>query len=295
MKMYKIAITTGDIKGIGAEITKKALDFLCLDKKDVLIIGQKIDDKYDTVELDDSNNGDFCYRSLEIAANLAKEGKIGAIVTAPVSKFALLEAGHNFSGQTEVLQKLFNKKAEMLFIAGDFRVMLLTRHLPLRDVEINPQMMKDKILRLNKFLIDYCKIKTPKIALCALNPHAGENGMLGREEIEIMLPTVYELKNEGIDIAEPKSADALFASVGKKYLNGEKQHYDAIVACYHDQGLCPVKALAFDKTVNTSIGLDVIRTSPSCGTAYDIAGKGIADATSMIEAIKLAFSLTKLN
>ena len=119
--------------------------------------------------------------------------------------------------------------------------------------------------------------------------------MLGREEIEIMLPTVYELKNEGIDIAEPKSADALFASVGKKYLNGEKQHYDAIVACYHDQGLCPVKALAFDKTVNTSIGLDVIRTSPSCGTAYDIAGKGIAGATSMIKAIKLACSLTKLN
>lgn len=295
MKMHKIAITTGDIKGIGAEITKKALDFLLLDKNEVLIVGQKIDDRYDTIELDSSSNGEFCYRSLEIAANLAKEGKIGAIVTAPVSKFALLEAGYNFSGQTEVLQKLFNKKAEMVFIANDFRVMLLTRHLALKDVKINPQMMKDKILRLNKFLIDYCKIKTPKIALCALNPHAGENGMLGREEIEIMLPTVYELKNEGIDIAEPKSADALFASVGKKYLNGEKQHYDAIVACYHDQGLCPVKALAFDKTVNTSIGLDVIRTSPSCGTAYDIAGKGIADATSMIKAIKLACSLTKLN
>ncbi len=291
--MYKIAITTGDIKGIGAEITKKALDFLRLDKKDVLIIGQKIDDKYDTVELDDSNNGEFCYRSLEVAVNFAKEGKIGSIVTAPVSKFALLEAGYNYSGQTEILQELFNKKAEMLFIADDFRVMLLTRHLALRDVKIDAKAMEDKILRLNKFLIDYCKIKNPKIALCALNPHAGENGMLGDEEIKVMLPTVCKLQGAGIDITEPKSADALFASVGKKYLNGEKLHYDAIVACYHDQGLCSVKALAFDKTVNTSIGLDVIRTSPSCGTAYDIAGKGIANPSSMVEAIKLAYKLNK--
>lgn len=291
--MYKIAITTGDIRGIGAEITQKALKKLNLPADDVLIIGQEITKDYRVIKIDDSINGEFCYRSLECAAQLALENKIDAIVTAPVSKFALLEAGYNFSGQTEVLQKLFNKKAEMLFIADDFRVMLLTRHLALKDVKIDFQMIVDKTLRLNNFLKVYCKINSPKIALCALNPHAGEEGMLGREEIEIMTPAVEKLQKSGVNIIGPMSADALFAKAGKKYLNSQKQAYDAIISCYHDQGLCPVKALCFDKTVNTSIGLDVIRTSPSCGTAYDIAGKGIADETSMVEAIKLAYKLNK--
>lgn len=291
--MYKIAITTGDIRGIGAEITQKALKKLNLPADDVLIIGQEITKDYRVIKIDDSINGEFCYRSLECAAQLALENKIGAIVTAPVSKIALLEAGYNFSGQTEVLQKLFNKKAEMLFIADDFRVMLLTRHLALKDVKIDFQMIVDKTLRLNNFLKVYCNINSPKIALCALNPHAGEGGMLGREEIEIMTPAVEKLQKSGVNIIGPMSADALFAKVGKKYLSSQKQDYDAIISCYHDQGLCPVKALCFDKTVNTSIGLDVIRTSPSCGTAYDIAGKGIADETSMVEAIKLAYKLNK--
>lgn len=293
MKTYKIAITTGDTKGIGEEITKKALDFLNPAPDEVLIIGRKVADVYDTVELDDSINGEFCYNSLKKAAELAKSGNIGAIVTAPVSKSALLEAGYNFSGQTEVLKKFFNKEPEMLFIAGDFRVMLLTRHLALKDVKIEPRMMEEKVLRLNDFLVKNCAVSSPKIALCALNPHAGEGGMLGREEIEIMIPTAQKLRGRGVDITNPISADALFARAGKKYIRGEKQDYDAIIACYHDQGLCPVKALCFDKTVNTSIGLDVIRTSPSCGTAYDIAGMGIADPSSMIEAIKLAYSLGK--
>ena len=291
--MYKIAITTGDIKGIGDEITKKALLGLNLPPEEVLIIGHEVDGRYNTIKIDDSNNGEFCYKSLECAANLALENKIASIVTAPVSKFALMEAGYNFSGQTEVLQKLLGGSAEMLFIADDFRVMLLTRHLALCDIKITQDMIKDKITRLNTFLREYCKIKNPKIAMCALNPHAGEGGMLGREEIEIIIPATEKLNEAGIDVTEPKSADALFARVGKKYLNRQKQDYDAIVACYHDQGLCPVKALCFDKTVNTTIGLKVIRTSPSCGTAYDIAGKGIADETSMVEAIKLAYRLNK--
>lgn len=291
--MYKIAITTGDIKGIGDEITKKALLGLNLPPEEVLIIGHEVDGRYNTIKIDDSNNGEFCYKSLECAANLALENKIASIVTAPVSKFALMEAGYNFSGQTEVLQKLLGGSAEMLFIADDFRVMLLTRHLALCDIKITQDMIKDKITRLNTFLREYCKIENPKIAMCALNPHAGEGGMLGREEIEIIIPATEKLNEAGIDVTEPKSADALFARVGKKYLNRQKQDYDAIVACYHDQGLCPVKALCFDKTVNTTIGLKVIRTSPSCGTAYDIAGKGIADETSMVEAIKLAYRLNK--
>ncbi len=290
--MYKIAITTGDIKGIGDEITQKALRKLNLPTNEILIIGHEVDKRYDTIKIDDSNNGEFCYKTLECASNLALENKISAIVTAPVSKYALLQAGYNFSGQTEVLQKLLGADAEMLFIADDFRVMLLTRHLALKDVKITKDMITDKITRLNTFLKKYCKIENPKIAMCALNPHAGEGGMLGREEIEIITPAIKKLNEEGIEITEPKSADALFARVGKKYLTGQKQDYDAIVACYHDQGLCPVKALCFDKTVNTTIGLKVIRTSPSCGTAYDIAGKGIADETSMVEAIKTAYKLS---
>ena len=290
--MYKIAITTGDIKGIGDEITQKALRKLNLPTNEILIIGHEVDKRYDTIKIDDSNNGEFCYKTLECAANLALENKISAIVTAPVSKYALLQAGYNFSGQTEVLQKLLGADAEMLFIADDFRVMLLTRHLALKDVKITKDMITDKITRLNTFLKKYCKIENPKIAMCTLNPHAGEGGMLGREEIEIITPAIKKLNEEGIEITEPKSADALFARVGKKYLTGQKQDYDAIVACYHDQGLCPVKALCFDKTVNTTIGLKVIRTSPSCGTAYDIAGKGIADETSMVEAIKTAYKLS---
>ena len=144
---------------------------------------------------------------------------------------------------------------------------------------------------LNDFLIKKYNIKNPKIALCSLNPHCGEEGILGREEIEILNPAVEILNNKGINISYPISADALFARVGKEYLNNKKLSYDAILSCYHDQGLCPIKALAFDKAINTTIGLDVIRTSPSSGTAYDIAGKGIANPDSMIEAIKLALKL----
>lgn len=292
MKKYKIGITTGDRLGIGAEITKKALDILNLPKDEVLIIGDVIDENYETKVINEPDNGEFCYKSLEAAVNLALVGQIGAIVTAPVSKYALLKSGHNFSGQTEVLRRLFNSEAEMLFIADDFRVMLLTRHLALKDIEITYEMVIDKTLRLNEFLLEKCKIQNPKIAFCALNPHAGENGMLGREEIDILIPAIKELQNLGVDVDFPISADALFANAGKRYLKGEKQAADAIIACYHDQGLCPVKALCFDKTVNTSIGLPVIRTSPSCGTAYDIKGKGVANPDSMVEAIKLGYKLS---
>ena len=128
--------------------------------------------------------------------------------------------------------------------------------------------------------------------MCALNPHCGEGGILGREEIEILNPAVELLNKENIDITYPKSADSLFAKVAKEYLSKEKLSYDAILACYHDQGLCPIKAIAFDKAINTTIGLDIIRTSPSSGTAYDIAGKNIANPNSMIEAIKLALKLS---
>jgi len=295
--MNKIAITTGDLLGIGEEITIKALNTLNLPVEDVLIIGKNINSKlniqYETIEIDPKDNGKFCFESLKTACTLANENKIKGIVTAPVSKEALYKSGYKYSGQTEILQKFLgdkNSKAEMIFISNDLRVLLLTRHLALKDVKLSKEMIVEKVLRTNEFLIEKCGIKNPKFALCALNPHAGENGILGCEEKEIMLPAVLKLRELNINITEPLSADGLFARVGEKYLNNKKQDYDCILASYHDQGLCPVKALCFKKTVNTTIGLKVIRTSPSSGTAYDIAGKGIADAAGMVEAIKLALS-----
>lgn len=294
MKKYKLAITTGDKKGIGKELVKKALDIIKPDKNDVLIIGEKIDIDYDYVLIEEENNGAFCYKSLEYACSLAKDGKIKALCTAPVSKEELHSAGYFFNGQTEVIESLLSpnsKNAQMIFIADDLKVMLLTRHCALKDIHLTIDDVVAQTKILNNFLIDKYKIKNPSIALCALNPHAGEGGILGREEIEILTPACEILQKQGINITPPKSADALFARIGKEYIQKEKLSYDAILSCYHDQGLCPVKALAFDKAVNTTIGLSIIRTSPSSGTAYDIAGKGIANPKSMVEAVKLALKL----
>ncbi len=148
----------------------------------------------------------------------------------------------------------------MIFISNDLRVLLLTRHLALKDVKLTKELIIEKVLRTNKFLIEKCNVQNPRFALCALNPHAGENGILGNEEKEIMVPAVKKLQALGVNITEPLSADGLFAHVGEKYLQNQKQDYDCILASYHDQGLCPVKALCFKKVVNTTIGLKVIRT-----------------------------------
>lgn len=294
MKNYKIAITTGDKKGIGKEITKKALDILKPERDDVLIIGEKIDVDYDFLEIKEENNGAFCYKSLEKACLLAKTGKIKGLVTSPVSKFELHKAGYKFNGQTEIIEKLLarnNQKAQMIFIANELKVMLLTRHCALNEVKLSVENVVKQTEILNDFLIKKYKINNPKIGLCALNPHCGEKGILGRDEIDVLNPAVDILNKKNISISKPISADALFARVGKEFLNKEKLSYDAILACYHDQGLCPIKALAFDEAINTTIGLDIIRTSPSSGTAYDIAGKNIANPNSMLSAIKLALDL----
>lgn len=294
MNNYKIAITTGDKFGIGKEIVQKALKILKPKREDILIIGEKIDADYDFLQIDEENNGKFCFLSLKCACEMAKKGKIKAFATAPVSKLELHKAGYFFNGQTEVIESFLDpsrKNAQMIFIADDLKVMLLTRHCPLKEVNLSVDEVVYKTEILNNFLIEKYNIKSPKIALCGFNPHCGEGGILGREEIEILNPAVEILLKKDINITFPISADALFARVGKEYLNKEKLSYDAILSCYHDQGLTALKALAFDKAINTTIGLKVIRTSPTSGCAYDIAGKNIADPTSMVEAIKLALNL----
>lgn len=307
MKNYsnKIAITTGDPNGIGAEITIKALNTLNIPSGDIVIISNSkvlntyghIQNNYEIVEVDykskvrpgevSAEAGDFSFRLLEKACEIMPK----YIVTAPTSKEAMNLGGHKFSGQTEVLEKFLahdGQKAEMLFVSKDFRVLLLTRHLPLKDVskKLTKELIIAKVERLRHYFQNKLYINKPSFALCALNPHAGENGLLGNEEENIMLPAVEAIRNRGINITNPLPADTLFINGVQNYLNGQKLPYDCYISCYHDQGLIPIKAVASERTVNMTIGLDIIRTSPSHGTAFDIAGKNVANPESMIEAIK---------
>lgn len=227
--------------------------------------------------------------AIEKAVELCTTGKAAAMVTAPVSKEAMQLAGYNFPGQTEMIALLSrSSKVAMMLVSEKMRIGLVSIHTPLRSVP--DHLSKDKILEKTKIVAESLtrnfRIQKPKIAILGLNPHAGEQGILGSEEKEIIIPAVEELKQAGIDAKGPFSADAFFGT-------GSYRSYDAILAMYHDQGLIPVKMSSFGKTVNFSAGLNMIRTSPGHGTAFDIAGKGSADISSMLEAIKLAVRFTK--
>lgn len=300
----KIAITTGDPNGIGAEITIKALKKLDLPADKILLVSNrkvldfygKLDKDYEIIEIPFNSEihagmvtkegGEFSFQSLKKVCEMHPK----AIVTAPVAKNALHIAGHIFNGQTEILEHYLShdgQKAEMLFVAGNFKVLLLTRHCALKEVTISKDIVANKILNLKKFFKEHYQIQNPKFALCGFNPHSGEDGILGREEIEILHPVVAELRKLGVDISDPLPADTLFVKAAKDYLSKAQQPtYDGYIANYHDQGLIPIKTVAGDSTVNMTIGLDIIRTSPGHGTAFDIAGKDIADENGMISAIK---------
>lgn len=300
----KIIITTGDPNGIGAEITIKALNELDLPQDKIVLVSNKkilnfygkLEKDYKIVEIpfdfdikagkDTKEGGEFSIQSVIKACELG--GK--AIVTAPVSKNAMHLAGYDFNGQTEILQKYLahdGQSAEMLFVAKNFRVLLLTRHVALKDIKMDKKTVVSKIINLKEIFELKFGINNPKFALCGFNPHAGENGILGTEERDILIPAVEELRTHGVNITNPLPADTLFIKSAKEYLeNSDKSTYDCIIANYHDQGLIPIKTVAGSKTVNMTIGLDVIRTSPGHGTAFDIAGKNIADITGMEEAIK---------
>ena len=301
----KIAILTGDPNGIGAEITIKALNVLNLPAGKIVIVSNqkilnaygKLNIPYEVIEVEydgkimpgeiSKEAGDFAFRALKTVCEIFPQ----FIVTAPTSKEAMYLAGHEFNGQTEVLENFLahdGQKAEMLFVSKDFRVLLLTRHLPLKDVSktITEDFLIDKVERLYSHFNKHLNINSPSFALCALNPHAGENGILGSEEQNIIIPAVEKLRKHGINITNPMPADTLFINAVHNYAKGDKLPYDCYIACYHDQGLIPIKSIASEKTVNMTIGLDIIRTSPSHGTAFDIAGKNIANPESMIEAIK---------
>ncbi len=229
------------------------------------------------------SSGKAVVEYVRTAVDLALRGEVGAVTTAPINKEMMNAAGHNYSGHTELLAELTGAKHYgMMFVGGGLRLILATIHHAMKDV---PRLItKDRILatlRLAHRAVGYCGIDRPRIGVAALNPHAGEGGLFGTEEWDHILPAVLEARAEGIDASDPLPADTLF-------YKARNNQYDIVVAMYHDQGLGPLKMLAFGNAVNVTVGLPIIRTSVDHGTAFDIAGKGCADPASLLAAVKLA-------
>ncbi len=233
-----------------------------------------------------AEGGEACVRYIRKAVELAMHKQVDGIVTAPISKEALKMAGFAWPGHTEMLAEISRtKQYAMMLVGGPLRVILVTIHTALKNVpELITRQRILRVIRLAKKACDMLKIRTPKIAVAGLNPHAGEAGIFGEEEITQIVPAIRQANREGIPVSGPYPPDTIF----HKAYQGE---IDIVVCMYHDQGLIPLKMIAFDKGVNVTIGLPFIRTSPDHGTAYDIAWKGTANPSSMIEAIKLAVRL----
>jgi 4-hydroxythreonine-4-phosphate dehydrogenase len=226
---------------------------------------------------------------MEAAIRFAMKGDLAAIVTAPLSKKALNHAGYNYPGMTELLaDRTGTRNYAMMLIGGDFRVALVTTHCALSEVPgcLSTEQVLAKIEVIHNDLQRRFGIPEPRIAVCALNPHRGEGGLFGREELDIIDPAIALARASGINVTGAHPADALFA-------RHREDKYDAYLAMYHDQGLIPLKVLHFGRSVNYTAGLPFIRTSPDHGTAFDIAGKGVANESSMVEAIRLASQLAQ--
>lgn len=230
------------------------------------------------------DGGKYAYISLERAVNELKAGEIDALVTAPINKKAMNMANFPHAGHTEYLTKESGAKQSLMLMVNDnLRVGLVTNHLPLKDVAaaITKESVKDKIRILNKTLKMDFGIEKPVIAVLGLNPHAGDDGVLGDEEEKAIRPAIVEAKKKGVMVMGPYPADGFFGS-------SQRKKFDAVLAMYHDQGLVAFKSLSFGDGINYTAGLSIIRTSPDHGTAYDLAGKNQANPDSMRRAIFLA-------
>ena len=232
-------------------------------------------------------NADCVLSAIERAAGGCLDGQFDAMVTGPVSKSVIAGAGHVFSGHTEYIARLCGNHVPVMMLANDFaRVALVTTHLPLNQVagRITRRRLRDVISVVAADLQAKFNIENPRLLVCGINPHAGEQGLLGNEEVELVIPVVDELRAAGLDLAGPVPADTAFTAAS---LEG----VDAVVAMYHDQGLPVLKSHGFGKTVNITLGLPIIRTSVDHGTAFDLAGTGRADATSLVAAVDCAVDL----
>jgi len=282
----RIALTAGDPAGIGPEIAAKAaadprVRAVC----EPVVYGPPAGSRFACGVLS-ADAGRAAFDAICAAVHDAQSGVVEAIATAPVNKLAFSRAGLSWKGHTDLLGHLTGSpQVAMMFWSEPLKVVLATVHVPLAEVPrmLTPALL-DGIIELTARELPRFGASSPTLALAGLNPHAGEDGLLGLEEQQVLGPAVERARGRGINISGPFPGDTVFVRASR----GE---FDGVVACYHDQGLIPVKLLAFGRAVNVTLGLPIIRTSVDHGTAFDIAGRGVADASSMIEATLLAARL----
>lgn len=232
--------------------------------------------------------GSYAIKSLKAAVTALKSGEIDALVTAPINKANIQGEEFNFPGHTDYLNQELEGHSLMFMVSQKLKVGLLTDHVPVKDVttKITANLIKQKFKTIHHSLVQDFGVSKPKIAFLGINPHVGDNGVIGKEDDEVLIPTLEELRDQGHLTYGPYAADSFFGS-------GNYKNFDAIIAAYHDQGLIPFKTLAFGKGVNYTAGLNKVRTSPDHGTAFEIAGKGIADINSFKEAVYMALDIYK--
>jgi 4-hydroxythreonine-4-phosphate dehydrogenase len=268
--VVKLAVTLGDPAGIGPEVVDKALREPC--DAEIVVVGSR------------SGGAREALAALDEAADLALSGKVDGIVTAPVSKERIARLGVPFVGHTEYLAARAGvRQPVMCFVSDRYRVALVTTHVALRKLPglITAERILGVLRQTDRALRELFGVAEPRLAVCGLNPHAGEGGQFGREEIEVIAPALEIARREGLRAEGPYAGDTVW-----------RRPADAIVAMYHDQGLGPVKALD-PNAVNVTLGLPFVRTSPDHGTAFDIAGRGVADPVPMIAALRLAARLCR--
>ena len=282
----RVAMTVGDPAGIGPEITAKAaLDPRVLEVCEPVIYMQPGPAVFEPGVLSGAA-GLAAYNVIIRAVADAVTGVVDAIATAPVNKEAFKLAGLHWAGHTDLLAHLTGTShVAMMFHSDVLRVVLATVHIPLADVPraLTEELM-ERTIRLVARELPRFGVGRPRIGVAGLNPHAGEHGLFGREEIDAIIPAVKTCRAESIDVSGPFPGDTVF-------MRATRGDFDVVIACYHDQGLIPVKLLAFGQAVNVTIGLPIIRTSVDHGTAFDIAGRGVADHGSMVAAVQLAAKL----
>lgn len=298
-----IGITLGDPGGIGIEVVLRALPYFSCE---VLLFGNTEALKYYSDELDISvpesveiidikgefyvgevrgENGDIAYHSIIEGIKTCKEGICDALVTAPISKKSLAMAGYGYPGHTEILaEECRAKRYAMMMVSEEMKVVFVTTHIPISEIHsaLTKEGIVEKVELAHYALIHYWKIEKPGFGILGLNPHSGDRGLFGTEESEIIEPAVAELKSRGFNVEGPFPPDTYWVT----------QKKDCSVALYHDQGMIPFKLSGMGKGVNVTLGLPFIRTSPDHGTAFDIAGKGLANPESMRKSLETALFLT---
>ncbi|WP_179344577.1 4-hydroxythreonine-4-phosphate dehydrogenase PdxA [Winogradskyella ursingii] len=318
-----VGISVGDLNGIGPEIIIKTfedprmlelntpvifasgktmqffksqidskINFFNIDKPEQLVHGKVnvVNVWKEPVKInfgkEDNAIGKYAIKSLEAATEALKKNTIDVLVTAPINKHTIQSDTFNFPGHTNFLAKELNGNSLMFMVTDSLKVGLLTDHVPLKDISehITEALIREKLETVSSSLIKDFSIRKPKIAVLSINPHAGDNGVIGDEDDKILKPTIEKIKSEGKLVYGPYSADSFFGSNNYK-------NFDAIIASYHDQGLIPFKTIAFGEGVNFTAGLSKVRTSPDHGTAYEIAGIGIADESSFKQAVYTAIQI----